>query len=131
MKTRILLVEDQINLAQFIALELSAEGYQVSVEHNTKTGLIAAQVLCPDIIVLSWNLPGDAGSKMHYQLRAMGYQFPMVGMTVDDKSDRFSQAERNQIAWLVKPFTMNQLLDVIQQVYRTLHSAKSPKLRTV
>lgn len=130
MKPRILLVEDQINLARFLALELIAEGYQVNVLHDAKTALIATQVLCPDLIVLNWNLPEDASSKIHDQLRAMGNRVPIVGMTVDQKSDRFSQPEKPEIGWLVKPFTMNELLNVIQQVCsRMLYSANfSPYL---
>lgn len=131
MKTRILLVEDHINLAHFIALELVAEGYQVNVKHDAKTTLIAAQVVCPDIIVLSWNLPGEASSKLYDQLRTMGNRVPIIRMTVDEKSDCCSQLEKDEMVWLVKPFTMNELLNVIQQIGSTLYSAHFPRSRMI
>ncbi|MBW4528807.1 MAG: response regulator [Phormidium tanganyikae FI6-MK23] len=127
MKTRILLVEDQINLARFIALELNAEGYQFSVKHDIRTGLIAAQVWSPDVIVLSWDLPREAGVKLHYQLRAEGNQVPIIGMTVDPKSDRFFP--QDIISWLAKPFSMNDLFNAIQQTRGKIHAENSAKLR--
>ncbi|KAM3098222.1 response regulator transcription factor [Phormidesmis sp. 146-12] len=127
METRILLVEDQINLAHFIALELNAEGYQVSVKHDIRTGLIAAQVWNPDVIVVSWDLPKEAGMSLHYQLRVEGNQVPMIGMTVDPKRDlpqqislrdRVFPHEQDIISWLAKPFSMNDLFNAIQQTCR-------------
>ncbi|MBD1848002.1 response regulator transcription factor [Cyanobacteria bacterium FACHB-63] len=116
--TRILLVEDQINLAHFIALELNAEGYQVSVKHDIRTGLIAAQVWYPDMIVVSWDLPRESRMSLHYQLRADGNQVPMIGMTVEPKRDRVFSQEQDIISWLTKPFSMNDLLNAIQQICR-------------
>jgi DNA-binding response OmpR family regulator len=115
MKTRILLVENQINLAHFIALELNAEGYQVSVKHDIRTGLLAAHVWTPDVIVLSWDLPREAGMNLHSHLRAEGNPVPMIGMTVDSKSDRFFPQAQDIISWLAKPFSMNDLFNAIQQ----------------
>ncbi len=116
MKTRILLVEDQINLAHFIALELNAEGYEVNIKHDIKTGLIAAQVWYPDVIVVSWDLPRETRMSLHYQLRAEGNPVPIIGMTVDPKCDRaFPQ---DIISWLAKPFSMNDLFTAIQQACR-------------
>lgn len=116
MKTRILLIEDQVNLAHFIALELLAEGYQVSVEHHAKIGLIAAQVLCPDIIILSWDLPGESVSKIYHQLRSMGSQVPIVGMTVDARNHNIDLLKKDEITWLTKPFSMHDLLDAIYRI---------------
>ena len=127
MKTRLLLIEDQINLAHFIALELTAEGYQVSVENHAKIGLIAAQVLCPDIIVMSWDLPGEASSKVHHQLRSLGHQVPIVGMTVDAKRRHLLPPELDEITWLVKPFTMADLFKAIYQVRQMPSSTPQPE----
>lgn len=134
MKTRILLIEDRINLAHFIALELNAEGYQVGIEHNTKTGLMVAQAWNPDVIVLSWDLPSDAGAKLHAQLRAEGNQVPIIGMTVDPKNDlpqqislrdRCSRQKQDIISWLAKPFSMNDLFHAIQQACRKVYAENS------
>jgi DNA-binding response OmpR family regulator len=114
MKTHILIIEDQVNLAHFMALELMAEGYQVTVEQDAKKGAIAAQVLCPDGIVMSWDLPGGASSKLYAQLQAMGSQVPIVGITVDAKK-RHSQFQEGEVSWLVKPFSMQDLLNVMTQ----------------
>jgi DNA-binding response OmpR family regulator len=116
MKTHILLIEDQVNLAHFIALELRSEGYKVRVEHHAKIGLIAAQVLCPDIIILSWDLPGESASKIYHQLRAMGSQIPIVGMTVDAKNYNIDLLKKGEITWLTKPFSMHNLLDAIHRI---------------
>ncbi len=127
MKTRLLLIEDQINLAHFIALELRAEGYQVIVEHHAKIGLIAAQVLCPDIIIMSWDLPGEAASRAYHQLRSIGNKVPIVVMTVDTKPRHVLSPELNEMVWLMKPFCMSDLFKAIDQVRHTPLFVNSPQ----
>ncbi|MBN8564462.1 MAG: response regulator transcription factor [Leptolyngbya sp. UWPOB_LEPTO1] len=127
MKTRLLLIEDQINLAHFIALELRAEGYQVIVEHHAKIGLIAAQVLCPDIIIMSWDLPGETASRAYHQLRSIGNKVPIVVMTVDTKPRHVLSPELNEMVWLMKPFCMSDLFKAIDQVRHTPLFVNSPQ----
>ncbi|MGG6263032.1 response regulator transcription factor [Leptolyngbya sp. AN03gr2] len=136
MKTHILLIEDQVNLAHFIALELLAEGYKVSVEHHAKIGLTAAQVLCPDIIILSWDFPGESASKIYHQLRSMGNQISIVGMTVDARNHTIDHLKKDGIIWLMKPFSMQDLLNAIHQIDskafpRVEHPQAEKLLRTV
>jgi DNA-binding response OmpR family regulator len=123
MKTHILIVEDQINLAHFVALELMAAGYQVTVEKDAQRGAIAAQVLCPNGIVMSWDLPVAASSKLYAQLQTMGSKVPIIGTTVDAKK-RYSESQKDEITWLVKPFSMQDLLNAIVS---TLHFADIPQ----
>ncbi|HZG40733.1 MAG TPA: response regulator, partial [Nodosilinea sp.] len=58
MGARILIVEDEERLAKFMQLELSYEGYEVSVAHDGLSGLMAARAQAPDLIILDWMMPG-------------------------------------------------------------------------
>ena len=58
---RILLVEDEPDIAEFIAMELAVEGYDVRVERDGMRGLVAARQDEPDMIILDRMLPGLDG----------------------------------------------------------------------
>ena len=60
----ILIVEDEVQLARFIALELESEGYQVSVAHDGMSGLMLAREVTPDLALLDWMLPGLSGIEL-------------------------------------------------------------------
>jgi CheY-like chemotaxis protein len=69
MTAHILIIEDEANLARFIELELTCEGYQVSIAHNGLTGLTQARESSPDLILLDWMLPGIEGVEVCQRLR--------------------------------------------------------------
>jgi DNA-binding response OmpR family regulator len=58
MTARILLVEDDPKLAQFVETELSLKGYCVTVALNGMDGLSLARDIQPDLLILDWLMPG-------------------------------------------------------------------------
>jgi Response regulators consisting of a CheY-like receiver domain and a winged-helix DNA-binding domain len=61
--SRILIIEDEKNLARFVELELKHEGYETNVQFNGRTGLEAALSQDFDVILLDLMLPELTGSK--------------------------------------------------------------------
>jgi DNA-binding response OmpR family regulator len=110
----ILVIDDQINLSRFITLELHAEGYQVSIICNNKPELLSVQALKPDLIVLNWELRRASGRKIYQQLRTVNSHIPIVVITVKDKSDCRSAPPLGAQTCLTKPFSMTDLLTVIE-----------------
>lgn len=111
MTTHILLVEDEIKLAKFIQLELCYEGYQVSVMHDGLAGLTAARELQPDLIVLDWMMPGLSGIEICRRLRTTGDKVPIILLTAKDEvSDRVAGLDAGADDYLVKPFSIEELL---------------------
>ncbi len=109
--THILLVEDEVKLARFVELELSYEGYQVSVAYDGLTALTAARELHPDLIILDWMLPGLSGLEICRRLRSTGDKVPIVLLTAKDEvSDRVAGLDAGADDYVVKPFSVEELL---------------------
>ncbi|MDY7014780.1 MAG: response regulator, partial [Cyanobacteriota bacterium] len=72
MTAKILVVEDEAKLAQFIELELKYEGYTVLVATDGLSGLSAARESEPDLAILDWMMPGISGVEICRRLRQTG-----------------------------------------------------------
>lgn len=111
MTANILVVEDEEKLARFIELELGYEGYQVSVSHDGLDGLTKARESSPDLLILDWMLPGMTGLEVCRRLRATGDKVPVILLTAKDEvSDRVSGLDAGADDYVVKPFSIEELL---------------------
>ena len=109
--THILLVEDEVKLARFVELELNYEGYQVSIAYDGLTALTAARELHLDLVILDWVLPGLSGSEICRHLRNISDKLPIILLTVKDEvSDRIVGLDAGADDYLVKPFSVDELL---------------------
>lgn len=107
----ILVVEDEEKLARFVELELTYEGYQVTVANDGLTGLTTARDLNPDLIILDWMMPGLTGLEVCRRLRATGNKVPVILLTAkDDVSDRVAGLDAGADDYVVKPFSIEELL---------------------
>ncbi|MBW4538458.1 MAG: response regulator transcription factor [Myxacorys chilensis ATA2-1-KO14] len=111
MNAHILVIEDEVNLARFVELELSSEGYRVSVAHDGMTGLVQARESMPDLVVLDWMLPGLSGVELCRRLRSTGCNVPVILLTAKDEvSDRVAGLDAGADDYMVKPFSIEELL---------------------
>ncbi|HSM84463.1 MAG TPA: response regulator transcription factor [Nodosilinea sp.] len=111
MGARILIVEDEEKLAKFVQLELSYEGYEVSVAHDGLSGLMAARDQAPDLIILDWMMPGLTGVEVCRRLRQTGTATPVILLTAKDEvSDRVEGLDAGADDYVVKPFSIEELL---------------------
>lgn len=111
MSDRILLVEDDPKLAQFIKSELSLEGYHVTVAPNGLDGLTIARDAQPDLLILDWMLPGISGLDICLRLRSTGIQVPIIMLTAKDEvPDRVTGLNAGADDYVTKPFSMEELL---------------------
>jgi len=70
MAERILLIEDEPGIADFIKRGLIYEGYRVDVAYDGQQGLEMARDTPPDLVILDWMLPGLDGLEVCKRLRA-------------------------------------------------------------
>lgn len=111
MAAHILLVEDEVKLARFVELELTSEGYRVSVAHDGLSGLTLARETPPDLLILDWLLPGMTGVEICRRLRQTGNKAPVIFLTAkDDVSDRIEGLDAGADDYMVKPFSIEELL---------------------
>lgn len=111
MSEHIILVEDEVKLAQFLEMELSSEGYSVSVANDGMTGLILARESSPDLAIFDWMLPGLSGIELCRRLRATGSKIPIILLTAKDEvSSRVTGLDAGADDYVLKPFSVEELL---------------------
>ena len=111
---RVLLVEDEPNIASIIVFKLEREGHQVRWESSASTVLDAAAATAPDLVLLDSSLPdGDAFAV----LRALSPNPPVVMMTEfrDDVTPDRARAA-GALATVQKPFKPTQLARLVAQL---------------
>ncbi len=110
-KPNILLIEDEAALAKFVKLELEYEGYEVTVAPDGLNGLSTAREKSPDLILLDWMLPGISGLEICRRLRQTGDKVPIIMLTAKDEvSDRVEGLDAGADDYLIKPFSIEELL---------------------
>ncbi|AFZ45115.1 two component transcriptional regulator, winged helix family [Halothece sp. PCC 7418] len=110
MTAQILIVEDEVKLAQFIELELKYEGYEVITATDGFTGLSQARESTPDLLILDWMLPGISGLEICRRLRQTGSTVPVILLTAKDEiSDRVEGLDAGADDYVVKPFSIEEL----------------------
>ncbi|MDR9403790.1 MAG: response regulator transcription factor [Halothece sp. Uz-M2-17] len=130
MTSQILIVEDETKLAQFIELELKSEGYQVKIVTNGFDGLTQARELTPDLLILDWMLPGISGLEICQRLRQTGSTVPIIILTAkDETSDRVAGLDAGADDYVVKPFSVEELLARIRVHLRRTQDEKTDTLQ--
>jgi DNA-binding response OmpR family regulator len=110
---KILIIDNLTGLPRFMAMELQAEGYQISII-DSPAKFSVNWALDHDLILLNWDLRWTAASDICRQLGLANAQAPILIATVNDKSDCYFSQEAGAQACLTKPFSMNHLLAAIE-----------------
>jgi DNA-binding response OmpR family regulator len=130
MTAHILLVEDEVKLAHFVELELGYEGYRVSVVHDGLAGLTAARESKPDLVIIDWMLPGISGLEICRRLRTTGDRVPIIILTAKDEvSDRVAGLDAGADDYVVKPFSVEELLARVRAHLRRTQEADTEILQ--
>ena len=127
---KVLLVEDEERLASFIRKGISAEGYEVEVAYDGRTGLSLFRRDIYDIIILDVNLPQMNGFELCRMVRSENETIPVLMLTaldsMADKSDGFNAGADD---YLAKPFEFQELLLRIRALTRRIGSKPKQVLR--
>ena len=119
MSDKILLVEDEPQIAGFISRGLRREGYHVLEAADGETGLDLAFGELPDVIILDIMLPGIDGLAVCRQIREGQLQTPILMLTAKDAiPDRVAGLEAGADDYLVKPFAFEELLARVRALSR-------------
>ena len=116
---RILLVEDEANIAQFIQTGLTEAGYAVDLVQDGKLGLDYALDIEYDAIVLDMMLPGLNGFALLKEVRNRKVTIPVLCLTARDTvEDRVRGLDVGADDYLVKPFAFPELLARLRALLR-------------
>lgn len=127
-KQKVLIIEDEKQIARVIELELCHEGYDVHIEYNGVSGLQSVNVYAPDIILLDLMLPGIDGMEICRKVREFS-SVPILMLTARDETvDKVAGLDTGANDYVTKPFAMEELLARIRALLRTRSTDPAEKL---
>lgn len=126
---RILLVEDDVCLAETLAEALTDQRYVVDLVSDGESGWNQAKVVDYDLMVLDVMLPELDGVTLCQRLRSHGYLMPVLLLTAcDTVTDKISGLDAGADDYVVKPVDLGELFARIRALLRRGHSSSPPIL---
>jgi two-component system phosphate regulon response regulator PhoB len=121
MASKILIIDDEPDVADIVAMNLKAEGYKILIADNGESGLAKAKAEAPNLIVLDLMLPKMSGLEVCKALKreAATARIPIIMLTAkSDEVDRIVGLELGADDYVTKPFSPRELLLRVQSVLR-------------
>jgi DNA-binding response OmpR family regulator len=135
MSRRILVIEDDKDIARLVELHLKDAGYEVTLAYDGTAGLDQALSKGYDLIVLDLMLPGVDGLEICRRVRAASVYTPMLILSSrSSELDRVLGLEIGADDYLTKPFSIPELLARVKALFRRLEAlgptaSKEPQKR--
>jgi two-component system OmpR family response regulator len=116
---RVLVVDDEVNIAELISMALRYEGWQVATAHNGTSAVHAAKELGPDAVVLDMMLPDIDGLEVLRRMRSSMPEVPVVFLTARDAvEDRVAGLTAGGDDYVTKPFSLEELVARLRGLMR-------------
>jgi DNA-binding response OmpR family regulator len=128
---RILLVEDNLKLAETIKTSLAQQGYSVAVAHSAAEGDEVAVVEHFDVIILDVMLADRDGVELCRHLRRQKVTTPILMLTVlSSTEDKVAGLDAGADDYLTKPFQLDELLARLRSLLRRSQATEGAVLRS-
>jgi DNA-binding response OmpR family regulator len=128
MSRKILVVEDNQDLAKILRIHLTDLSYEVDLAFDGTTGLAKAEAENFDLIILDLVLPGLDGLEICRRLRQMGTYTPILMLTSKSSElDRVLGLEMGADDYVTKPFSIRELLARVKALFRRIDELKAEK----
>jgi DNA-binding response OmpR family regulator len=119
MNARVLIIDDDRDLAAMLGEFLQREGYAVEAHHGADAGVAALRAAEPDLLILDVMLPERSGLDVLRELRLASSRLPVMMLTArGDPIDRILGLELGADDYLAKPFDPRELLARIRAILR-------------
>ena len=117
--TRILIIEDDLAVAQGLGDGLRRDGYAVTWKETGAQGIAFAREGNPHLIILDVRLPDGSGFDFCRQMRQLGLRQPILMLTVQsDEVDKVLGLEMGADDYVTKPYSLRELLSRIRALLR-------------
>lgn len=120
-KKRLLLIEDEVDIATLIKLQAELEGYKVTVEHDGLNGYLAADKEKPDLIILDIMLPGLNGLDLCRKIKNNPELEHIPILVISAKSEELDVVlglELGADDYVTKPFSLKVLFSRVKALLR-------------
>ncbi|HSI67986.1 MAG TPA: response regulator transcription factor [Planococcus sp. (in: firmicutes)] len=125
MAERILIVEDEKNIARVLELELTFEGYEIGVAYTGSEALIQFREREWDLILLDLMLPEIHGLDVLKRIRSSDTSIPVILLTAkNDVKDKVAGLDLGANDYVTKPFEIEELLARIRACLRSSASTE-------
>lgn len=125
--SRILVVEDERNLALGLRANLEVEGHDVTVAHSGEDGLDQATRQRPDLVILDLMLPGIDGYAVLGTLRSRGVDAPVLILSARaEEIDKVRGFRTGADDYVTKPFGVMELLLRVEALLRRANGTRAP-----
>ena len=124
MVAKVLIVEDEESLVELLRYNFETEGFAVVTVHRGDEVQVTVAEETPDIVVLDWMLPGVSGIEVCRRLRANAATraLPILMLTARvDEADRIRGLSTGADDYVVKPFSVNELIARVKALLRRSH----------
>jgi two-component system copper resistance phosphate regulon response regulator CusR len=126
---KLLIIEDQDSVAQYLKKGLSESGYVVDLANAGDEGFLIATSRSYDLIIVDGLLPKIDGWTLVKKLRSSGITIPILFLSArDEVDDRVRGLESGADCYLVKPFAFSELLAQVRSLLRRQKQASTDKL---
>jgi two-component system, OmpR family, response regulator len=118
---RVLVVDDEVNIAELISMALRYEGWRVQMAHTGTAAVNAARELGPDAVVLDMMLPDIDGLEVLRRMRTSTPELPVVFLTArarDAVEDRIAGLTAGGDDYVTKPFSLEELVARLRGLMR-------------
>ena len=120
---KILMVEDEVNISDFVKLELEYEGYDVCIKSDGREGLKEALEKDYDLIILDIMLPSMNGFEICRRLKKEKTTPVIMLSAKDSVMDKVNGLQIGADDYIAKPFAIEELLARIEAVIRRVNSS--------
>lgn len=130
-KYKILLIEDEVNIVNFIKAKLESNGYQTISATGMRDGLMMTTSHCPDLIILDLGLPDADGMEVIRVIREKSLLPIIVLSARSGEMDKVMALDQGANDYITKPFGTEELLARIRSVIRNqnlIHSSGKKEL---
>jgi two-component system OmpR family response regulator len=115
----VLVVDDEPNIAELLAMALRLEGWEISVAHSGGKAVAAAKTRRPDVVVLDLMLPDFGGLEVMRRLRANTPDIPVLFLTAKDSvEDRVAGLTAGGDDYVTKPFSLEEVVARLRALLR-------------
>lgn len=119
LNTKILIIEDEIKLAQILKEYLQLKGHECLLVHDGKEALTVIKHYQPDLIVLDLNLPSLDGNEICKQARAQNHHMPILITTARiEENERITGLDTGADDYLCKPYAPKEVVARVQALLR-------------
>ena len=128
---RVLVVDDEVNIAELISMALRYEGWQVAAAHTGTKAVSTAKDFHPDAVVLDMMLPDFDGLEVLRRMRAADPTVPVLFLTARDAvEDRVAGLTAGGDDYVTKPFSLEEVVARLRGLIRRTVAA-SPRPENV